>query len=185
VVGDEPLQSINWAGVRTWLREPEAGERVVATLLFTDIVRSTETAVRLGDAARREVLGRHNHVVRDQLDRFRGREVNTTGDGFLAIFGGAVRAVRAAVAIRDAAHTDGLEIRAGVHTGEVKLVGDDVRGLSVHKAARIAAVAAGGEVLVSSTTYQLASGGELAFEPRGRHELKGLGGARELYAVAV
>ena len=181
-IGNEPVHAINWSGVRTWLPEPEAGERVLATLLFTDIVSSTETAARLGEARWRDLLDRHNKAVRDQIDRFRGREVKTTGDGFLAVFDGAVRAVRAAIAIRDQARALGVEIRAGVHTGEVEVVGDDVRGLAVHEAARVAAEAPASGVLVSATTYALASG-ELAFEPYGERELKGLEGPRALFAV--
>jgi class 3 adenylate cyclase len=184
VVSEGPMHAINWSGVRTWLPEPDAGERVVATLLFTDIVGSTEMAVRMGDRAWRELLGRHNREVRGQLDRFRGREVNTTGDGFLAVFDGAARAVKAAIAIRQSARGLELEIRAGVHTGEVEVVGDDVRGVAVHEAARIAAAADGGEIFTSSTTYQLASGADLVFEERGEHSFKGLSGARNVYAVA-
>jgi len=182
-IGDEPAHTINWSGVRTWLPEPEAGERVLATLLFTDIVSSTETAARLGAAAWRDLLDRHNKAVRDQIDRFRGREVKTTGDGFLAVFDGAVRAVRAAIAIRDQARALGIEIRAGVHTGEVEIVGDDVRGLVVHEGARVANEAPAGRVLVSATTYALALG-EITFEPYGERELKGLEGPRTLFAVA-
>jgi class 3 adenylate cyclase len=180
----EPVRGVTWSGVRTWMPAPESGERVVATLLFTDIVGSTQLAARLGDGAWRELLGRHNGQVRDQLDRFRGREVNTTGDGFLAVFDGVGRAVQAGIAIRDEARSLGLEIRAGIHTGEVELVAGDVRGVAVHEAARIAAAASAGEILVSATTRQLASGSELAFEERGERELKGLSGPRTLYAVA-
>ncbi|MGH8913969.1 MAG: adenylate/guanylate cyclase domain-containing protein, partial [Acidimicrobiia bacterium] len=183
VVGDDPVIGINWSGVRTWLPELDSGDRVLATLLFTDIVSSTETAVRLGDRVWRELLGRHNQDVRDQLDRYRGREVATTGDGFLAVFDGAARAVHAARAIRDRARALGLEIRSGVHTGEVEVVGDDVRGVAVHEAARISAAASAGEILVSSTTRQLVSGGDLTFEERPGHELKGLAEIRTLYAV--
>jgi class 3 adenylate cyclase len=183
VVSNEPMLAVNWSGVRSWLPEPEFGDRVVATLLFTDIVGSTELASRMGDRAWRELLGRHNQEVRNVLDRHRGREVKTTGDGFLAVFDGAGRAVRAAVEVRDRAPAIGLEIRAGVHTGEVELAGDDVRGVVVHEAARIAAAAAGGEILVSSATAQLASGSGLAFEERGERTLKGLSGPRMLYAV--
>jgi class 3 adenylate cyclase len=184
VVSEVPLRAINWSGVRSWLPEPESGDRVVATLLFTDIVASTETAVRLGDRAWRELLGRHNRDVRDQLDRFRGREIDTTGDGFLAVFDGAARAIRAAIGIRDRARALGLEVRAGLHTGEVELVGDDVRGAAVHEAGRIAAASSPGEILVSATTFQLASGSGLSFDNRGERELKGLTGARTLYAVS-
>jgi len=184
VVGDEPVIGINWSGVRTWLPELDSGDRVLATLLFTDIVSSTEMAVKIGDRSWRELLGRHNRDVRDQLDRFRGREVATTGDGFLAVFDGAVRAIQAAVGIRHGAKALGLEIRSGIHTGEVEIVGDDVRGVAVHETARISAAASPGDILVSSTTRQLASGAALDFEERPGHELKGLDGARTLYSVA-
>jgi class 3 adenylate cyclase len=183
VVSEGPMRAVNWSGVRSWLPEPESGEGVVATLLFTDIVGSTDLASRLGDAAWRELLGRHNQDVRDQLDRFRGREITTTGDGFLAVFDGAARAVRAALGIRDRARSLDIEVRAGIPTGEVEIVGDDVRGVAVHEAARVAAAAGAGEVLVSQTTHQLALGGVLEFEDRGEFELKGLDGARRLYAV--
>jgi class 3 adenylate cyclase/mannose-6-phosphate isomerase-like protein (cupin superfamily) len=185
VVSEEPLRGIDWSGVRTWLPGPASGDRVVATLLFTDIVGSTEAAVRLGDRAWRELLGRHNQEVRDQLDRFRGREIGTTGDGFLAVFDGAVRAVRAAMGIRESARALGLEVRAGLHTGEVEVVGDDVRGAGVHEAARIAAAAAAGEILVSATTAQLATDSSLTFEDRGEHEFKCLAGQRTVYAVSA
>jgi len=183
-IGDEPLHAVTWSGVRTWLPQPESGERVLATLLFTDIVSSTELAVRLGDAAWRELLGRHNRDVRDQLDRYRGREVTTTGDGFLAVFDGAARAIQAAIAIRDRASAIELAVRAGVHTGEFEVVGDDVRGVAVHEAARIAAAAGPDEILVSATTFALTSASGLAFQERGEHRLKGLDGPRTLYAVA-
>jgi len=183
VVSREPMLAINWSGVRSWLPEPELGDRVVATLLFTDIVGSTELAARIGDRAWQELLGRHDRAVRNVLDRHRGREVKTTGDGFLAMCDGAGRAVRAAIDIRNGARALGLEIRVGVHTGEVELAHDDVRGVAVHEAARIAAAASGGEILVSSTTHQLAAGAGLTFEERGERELKGLSGPRTLYAV--
>jgi class 3 adenylate cyclase/mannose-6-phosphate isomerase-like protein (cupin superfamily) len=182
VIGTEPMTVINWEGVRTWLPAPESGDRVVATLLITDIVTSTEHAVRLGDKAWRELIGRHMRDVRTQLDRYRGREVNTTGDGLLAVFDGAARAVQAAAAMVEAARSLGLEIRAGVHTGEVELAGDDVRGVAVHETARISAAAGAGEILVSTTTYQLAKGAGLEFEDRGESQLKGLSGTRGLFA---
>jgi class 3 adenylate cyclase len=185
VTSEGPMRAVNWSGVRTWLPEPESGERVVATLLFTDIVGSTEIAARVGDAAFRELIGRHNREVRDVLDRFRGREVNTTGDGFLAVFDGAARAVRAALAIRDRARAVRLEVRIGIHTGEVELVGGDVRGLAVHAAARIAASARPGEVLVSSMTSQLAAGAGLEFEDRGERALRGIQGTHRLWSPAV
>jgi len=182
---EEPLLAINWSGVRSWLPDPEAGDRVLATLLFTDIVGSTELAVQLGDTAWRELLGRHFRDVRNVLDRYRGREVTTTGDGFLAVFDGAARAVRAAVAIRDGARALGIEVRTGIHTGEVEVAGDDVRGVAVHEAARIAAAASGGEILLSATTSQLAAGSGFAFEARGERALKGLDGPRLLFAVSA
>jgi class 3 adenylate cyclase len=183
-VGDRPMRGINWSGVRTWLPEPDSGERVLASLLFTDIVGSTEMAARLGDDGWRELLARHNRVVRMQLDRFRGREVVTTGDGFLAVFHGAARAIRAAIAIRSAVAALGLAVRQGIHTGEVELVGDDVRGIAVHEAARIAAEAAAGEILMSAATRMLAEGTEAIYEDRGSRALKGLTGERQLFAVA-
>jgi class 3 adenylate cyclase len=183
VVSEEPLQSINWSGVRTWLPMPDQGERVLATLLFTDIVGSTAIAERLGDTAWRELLGRHDRAVRDVLDRFRGREVTTTGDGFLAIFDAPGRAIRAASAIRERSSSLGLEIRAGIHTGEVELVGSDVQGLAVHEAARIAAHAGPAEILLSATTRQLAAGPEFTFRELGARELKGLSGTHMLYVV--
>lgn len=182
-VSEGPLLVITWSGVRSWLPDPESGDRVVATLLFTDIVGSTELAVRLGDTAWRELLGRHNRDVRNVLDRYRGREVTTTGDGFLAVFDGAARAIRAATGIRDGARALGVEVRAGLHTGEVEVVGDDVRGLAVHVAARIASAAQPGEILVSSTTSQLATGSGFTFESRGERELKGLDEPQALSAV--
>lgn len=182
VTGDKPMHAINWSGVRTWIPASET-DAVIATILFTDIVGSTRTAERLGAAAWHELLGRHNRQVRIQLDRFRGREIETTGDGFLAIFDGPARAVRAAIAIREALRGIGIEVRQGLHTGEVELVGDRVTGIAVHEASRIMAAAGAGEILVSTTVRQLASGADLAFEERGQHELKGLSGARDLYAV--
>ena len=183
VVSDEPMRAINWSGVRTWLPDADKSERVLATLLFTDIVGSTELAERLGDGAWRELLGRHNREVRDVLDRFRGREVTTTGDGFLAIFDGPGRAIRAALAIRDRSSSLGLQVRAGIHTGEIELVGTDVRGVAVHEAARIAAGAGPGEILLSVLTRQLASGSEFSFTELEERALKGLSGKRLLFAV--
>ncbi len=182
---EQPLLAINWSGVRSWLPEPESGDRVLATLLFTDIVGSTELAVQLGDTAWRELLGRHYRDVRNVLDRQRGREVTTTGDGFLAVFDGAARAVRAALSIRDGANALGIGVRTGVHTGEVEVVGDDVQGVAVHEAARIASAAQNGEILVSATTRQLATGSGFTFEERGEREFKGLAEPRLLFAVSA
>jgi class 3 adenylate cyclase len=184
VVGDEPWVAIDWAGMRSFAR-PMAGrgERIVATLVFTDIVDSTAIAERLGDDAWRELLAQHNERVRWELDRFRGREVTTTGDGFLATFDGAERAVLCAQAICVAAKEIGLVVRAGVHTGEVEVVPGNLRGLAVHIAARVVGLAGPAEVVVSWTTRDLLAGTAFKFEDRGMHELKGIAGPRAVYAV--
>ncbi len=185
VVGDEPWDSVDFAGMRAFARPVVgSGERILSTILFTDIVDSTATAERLGDARWRELLSQHNERCRFELDRFRGREIDTTGDGFLALFDGSERAVRCAVAMCMAAQGLSLSVRAGVHTGEVELVPGNVRGLAVHTAARIMALAGPAEVLVSATTRDLLAGTGLRFEDRGLHELKGLSGARQVFAVA-
>ncbi len=185
VTGDDAWIAIDWAGMRSFARAVAgSGERVLSTILFTDIVDSTATAVRLGDSAWRELLARHNEKGRDELDRFRGREIDTTGDGFLALFDSPERAIRAAAGICMAAKAIGLQTRAGVHTGEVELVTGDVRGVAVHLAARIMALAGPSEVLVSGTTHDLIAGSGLSFEDRGLHELKGITGARQVYALA-
>jgi class 3 adenylate cyclase len=184
VVGDEPYVTIEFAGVRGWAKPPESGERVVATLLVTDIVGSTDVAVRLGDAAWKEVLAGHGDRVRRELDRFRGLEVTTTGDGFLALFDGAARAVRCAAAIRDRAKDDGLLIRAGVHSGEVERQAGNIRGVAVHAVTRIAALAQPGEVLISAPAVGLLEGSDLELEDAGEHELKGLPGRRRVYRLA-
>ena len=185
VVGDEPFVTVEFTGVRGWAKPPDAGERVVATLLVTDIVGSTDVAVRLGDAAWKELLARHGDGVRRQLDRFRGLEVTTTGDGFLAVFDGAARAVRCAAAIRDRAEVDGLRIRAGVHSGEVERQAGNVRGVAVHAVTRIAALAQPGEVLVSGAAVSLLEGSDLELEDAGEHELRGLPGRRRIYRVGA
>jgi class 3 adenylate cyclase len=185
VIGDEPWITVDFAGMRSFARPVVGtGERILSTILFTDIVDSTAMAVRVGDAAWRELLSRHNERGRFELDRFRGREIDTTGDGFLALFDSSERAVRAAAGICTGASGLGIEIRAGIHTGEVELVPGNVRGVAVHMAARVMALAAPSEVLVSGTTYELLAGSSLAFEDRGLHELKGISGARRIYALA-
>jgi class 3 adenylate cyclase len=184
VDGDETMVTFDFAGGMTTFGKPaiEATDRLLTTLLFTDIVGSTGQAERLGDRAWQDLLGRHNRLVRRELDRYRGREMTTTGDGFVAMFDSAARAVSCGAAIARAVDTLDLRIRAGVHTGEVELVAGNLRGVTVHAAARIAALAEPGEVLVSSTTRDLLSGSGLEFADRGSHELKGLTGPRQLYA---
>lgn len=159
----------------TGTRPAPAPDRVLTTLLFTDIVGSTERAAALGDHRWRELLDDHHALVRRELDRFRGCEVDTAGDGFFATFDGPARAVRAACAIRDGVRALGLEIRAGVHTGECELAGEVVRGIAVHAAARVAARAHAGQVLASSTVRDLVAGSGIEFEDRGTAELKGVG----------
>jgi class 3 adenylate cyclase len=186
VVGDEPWVSVDFEAMRTFGRQRDArDERILATMVFTDIVDSTRSAREFGAARWRDLVGEHNRKASAAIDRHRGRLVKTTGDGVLAQFDGAERAVRGAAAIRDAAHGLGLEIRAGVHTGEVELTAADVRGIAVHTAARIMAVAESGEILVSATVMDLLDGSGLTFEDAGIHELKGLHGARQLYRLAA
>lgn len=175
VLGDEATESIEWIGMRGWISPLETlTERVLATIVFTDIVDSTALAVRLGDRGWRETLARHEEHVRDVLGLFRGREVKSTGDGFLAVFDGAARALRCADALVSAAESDGLSIRAGVHTGEVEWSGDDVRGLAVHEASRIIGLAKANEVLLTSITKELAAGSGMQFKDLGLQQLKGL-----------
>lgn len=184
VVGDEPWIGVNWSGIRTWGAPMLAtGERVLTTVLFTDIVGSTDVATRIGDARWRTLLASHNEAVRRALERFGGIEVKTTGDGFLARFDAPARALACARAIRTIGASLDLQIRAAVHTGEVEVVGDDIRGLAVHLASRVLALAGPDEILASATTRDLVDGSGLAFEDRGRHELKGIVGAREVFAL--
>jgi class 3 adenylate cyclase len=162
--------------------QPEP-DRVLATVLFTDIVGSTERVAELGDRRWRELVSAHDAAVRRELERFRGREVDTAGDGFLATFDGPARGIRCACAIREALRGVGLEVRVGLHTGECELDGEKVRGIAVSTGARIAAVAGPAEVLVSSTVKDLVAGSGIEFEDRGEHELKGVPGEWRLYAV--
>jgi class 3 adenylate cyclase/pimeloyl-ACP methyl ester carboxylesterase len=165
----------------TQAREPE---RVLSTVLFTDIVGSTERAAAMGDARWREILQAHENATRREVARARGRTVKTLGDGALATFDGPARAVRCACALRDAVRRLGLELRAGVHTGEVERIGDDVGGLAVHLGARVGAMAGAGEVLASQTVRDLVVGSGIEWEERGAHELKGVPGEWRVYAVA-
>jgi class 3 adenylate cyclase/pimeloyl-ACP methyl ester carboxylesterase len=161
-----------------------ADDRVLATVLFTDIVDSTRRAAQMGDRDWRALLDAHDAVVRSQLARFRGREVNTSGDGFLAMFDGPQRAIRCAMAIRDAVQALGIQVRAGLHTGECEVRGDDIGGIGVHIGARVSALAGPSEVLVSSTLRDLVIGSGLEFEERGAYELKGVPGEWRIFAVA-
>lgn len=184
VVGDEAYITIELQPSTAFAR-PEGGgfDRVVATLVVTDIVDSTVRASELGDGAWRDLLARHDRMVRKQLDRFRGREVTTTGDGFVAIFDGAERAIRAAQEIGSTAPLVGVEVRAGVHSGEIELEGGNVRGVAVHIATRVAALAGPGEVYASWATRELLAGSPIGFTDRGLHALKGLAEQRRVYQV--
>jgi len=158
-------------------------ERILATLLFTDIVSSTETATSLGDQRWHYLLNQHNEIVRKELVRYRGKEITTTGDGFLATFDGPARAIRCACAIRDVLKQAGLAIRAGLHTGEIKLMEDNIGGIAVHLCSRVMTKAADGEVLITSTVKDLVAGSGIQFESGGKHQLKGIPGEWELYSV--
>lgn len=183
VIGDEPTVSIEFQGIAGWAKAPDEGERVLATVLFTDIVGSTQVAERQGDRVWKQLLATHHEDVRRLLEAHRGNEVKMTGDGFMATFDSPGRAIACALKIAVAAHALGIEIRAGIHTGEVEMAGQDLRGIAVHIASRIMATAAPGEVLVSATTRELATGGRVEFEDRGVHELKGISGPRQIYAT--
>ena len=159
-------------------------DRVLTTVLFTDIVDSTRRAADIGDRDWHALLDAHDAVVRAQLNRFRGREVNTSGDGFLAMFDGPQRAIRCAMSIRDAVQALGIQVRAGLHTGECEVRGDDIGGIAVHIGARVSALAGPNDVIVSSTLRDLVIGSGLDFEDRGAHELKGVPGEWRLFAVA-
>ena len=184
VVGNDPVVAIEWKGMSEWL-QPRHGERVLATLLFTDIVNSTVQASSLGDRAWRALLAKHDDTVRQILEETRGYEVNTTGDGFLARFEGPAQALDAAKRIRERIGRLGLEVRQGLHVGEVELLGGDLAGIAVHEAARFVAEAEPGEILVSAIARSLAEGAGFAFESRGTRILKGIQGARELFALIL
>jgi class 3 adenylate cyclase len=160
-----------------------APDRVLATVLFTDIVGSTERAVTLGDRRWRDLLDNHNATIRRNIIRFKGRETNTTGDGFLITFDGPARAVRCACAIADEIRPLGIDIRAGLHTGECEEIGDNIGGIAVHIGARVAALAGPSEVIVSSTVKDLVAGSGLRFADRGQHPLKGVPGEWRIFAV--
>jgi class 3 adenylate cyclase len=167
----------------TGQRSAPEPDRILATVLFTDLVASTSQTVELGDRQWRNLLATHDALVRAQLDRFRGREIKSTGDGVLATFDGPGRAIKCACAIRDALGTLGLEVRAGLHTGEIELRGDDIAGIAVVIGQRISAQAGAGQVLVSRTVADLITGSDIELRPEGEHELKGLDGSWPVYSV--
>lgn len=184
VIGDEPVVVFDISGNVNDFGLPTARARAVATMMMTDIVGSTNIAAEVGDAAWKQRLGEHNRAVRRQLERFHGREIKTTGDGFLAIFDSAEAALLCALATRDATRDMGIEIRVGVHTGEVEILSDDVRGIAVHATARLMAAAQPSEVVASAVTRALAEGARVGFEDRGSHALKGFETPVQLFAVA-
>jgi class 3 adenylate cyclase len=183
VTSDEPAVAITWGGWRGWGRPPD-GDRVLMSLVMTDIEESTKRLAAVGDAAWDRLLERHHTVTREVVERYRGREVDTTGDGFLLAFDGAARAVHAAVDLRRAVSAIGLKVRVGVHTGEVEVVSGGLRGVAVHETARIMSLGHGGEVLLSDITKELSQGASLQYEDRGVQELKGISWPRHVFAVA-
>jgi len=184
VVGDEPWVSVDFEAMRAYARaEPTSGRRALFSILFTDIVDSTGLAIAHGAAGWRDLVSQHNEVSERVVDRRGGRLVKTTGDGIIALFDSAERAVRAGADLGDAVRSIELRIRAGVHTGEVELAQSDVRGVAVHTAARIMALAQADEIWVSATVRELVDGTGLEFEDRGKHELKGIPGERQLFSL--
>jgi class 3 adenylate cyclase len=184
VGGDVPWDAVEFTSGHSYGKSPDdIGERVLATIVFSDICDSTATLARVGDADWARVVREHNARIRTVIDRFRGRELATLGDGFLVLFDGAGKAVLAAAGMDPAVADLGIRVRTGIHTGEVAIVGGQARGVAVHAAARVSALAGPGEVLVSGTTHDLLDGSGLAFESRGAHELKGLSGARPIFAL--
>ena len=182
-IGDEPCVTINWTGLRRFFASKALlPERFLATILFTDIVGSTARAAELGDTAWSELLAQYEENVRGELERAHGREVKNTGDGVLAIFEGPASALRCAANVRSAANQQGLQIRAGVHVGEVESTGNDIRGIAVHEAARVMAAALPDEIWLSEIAKALTALAGESFEDRGAFELKGLKESRRLYA---
>jgi class 3 adenylate cyclase len=183
VIGDEPAVILDFLGNIEQLGRPASKDRIVTTLVMTDIVDSTAIAGRLGDTAWKQQLGEHNRLIRARFDRYLGKEVNTTGDGFLAMFASALAAIRCAASIRDATAGIGLPVRIGVHTGEVELLPGDIGGLAVHATARVMAVGRESEVMVSSSARGLIEDGGIRFESRGAQDLKGLPSPLEVFAL--
>jgi class 3 adenylate cyclase len=181
VDGDDILEEIE--SFVTGASAAYAPDRVLATVMFTDIVDSTTRASEMGDRRWRDLVEEHDRLVRARLERYRGQEVKSLGDGFLATFDGPGRAIRCAADLRDGVRRLGLELRAGLHTGECEVAGGDIRGIAVNIGARVGATAGPGEVLVSQTVKDLVAGSGLDFEDRGEHELKGVPGSWRLYSV--
>lgn len=184
VLGDEPFEVVEWVGTRSWLhRVSSLQDRVLATMVFTDIVASTATARRVGAPAWADLIAAYDTAMRDTVATYRGRTVKSTGDGVLAVFDGAARALRCASAMRAAASALDLTTRTAVHTGEVDVAQDDVHGVAVHEAARMLDVAAAGEIVVSATTRVLTDDDGVVLVDRGEHHLRGLDGPRTLFVV--
>jgi class 3 adenylate cyclase len=184
-LGDDTEQITNEiAEFLTGVKPATGGERILATVLFTDVVNSTQRAEAMGDKRWRELLDAHNSMVRRELTRFRGNEVKTLGDGFLATFDGPGRAIHCALSLIAAMKSLEIEIRSGLHTGEVEVVANDVRGIAVHIAARVAALAQPSECLVTRTVKDLVAGADIRFSERGKRELKGLAEPVEMFSVA-
>lgn len=184
VTGDEPAIAIVWGGWRGW-GKPPVGDRVLMSLLMTDIEESTSRLASVGDAAWDRLLERHNAITHEIVERYRGTVIDSTGDGFLLAFDGPARAVRTAMDIQEAVSALGLRVRAGVHTGEVEVVPGGLRGVAVHETARIMSLARGGEVLLSDITKELSLGAGLRYEDRGVHQLKGIPNPRRLFAATA
>ena len=184
VTGDEPAVAIVWGGWRGW-GKPPVGDRVLMSLVMTDIEGSTTRLASVGDAAWDRLLERHNAVTREIVEGYRGSVIDSTGDGFLMAFDGPARAVRAAMDIQAAVAAMGLRVRAGVHTGEVEVVPGGLRGVAVHETARIMGLAEGGEVLLSDITKELSQGAPLTYEDRGVHDLKGIPKPRRIFAASA
>jgi class 3 adenylate cyclase len=183
VTSQEPAVTILYGGWRGWGKPPN-GDRVLMSLVMTDIEESTKRLAAVGDAAWDRLLERHSTLTREVVERYRGREVDSTGDGFLLAFDGAGRAVHAALDIRQAVSAMGLQVRVGVHTGEVEVVPGGLRGVTVHETARIMSLGKGGEVLLSDITRDLSQGAPVEYEDRGLHHLKGIPRPRHVFAVA-
>lgn len=184
VVGDEAWVAIDFRGARSYARPVAASaDRVLATILFTDIVESTRTLDRIGDAAWADTLAEHNQLMQFELDRFRGREIKKTGDGIVATFDGPARALECAASMVKRVRDLGIEIRAGLHTGEIEVEAGDIHGVAVHLAARIMAVGGPGDVMVSGVTRDLLAGSGHRFRSLGVQQLKGIDGGREVFAL--